>query len=183
MNRIALCLSLLTLLASIAWACPEGTHSETKTKSDYVCSPSSDYVCEWVYSTDPSTGESKTDWVCDYKTTDKCEWQTSTYEECVADPQPYYPEPEPYYPEPEPYYPPAPVHVPATLSNLHVGDLVVTMNYTYLQVGTQVLAQLRPGTTLRVEKIHYDGWFWTTYGQGPYAQKGWVKVRNVYIRR
>lgn len=172
MKKIAL--SLLTIFASVAWACPEGTHSETKTKTDWVCAPSTQYVCEWVYSTDPETGESKSDYVCEYKTQDDCSFQTSTYEECVADPEPYYPEPDP-----EPYYPPTPTHVPASLDTLKVGDQVVTMNYAYLQVGSQILATVEPRTTLAVNSIHPDGWFWTTYR----GLKGWVQIRNVYIKR
>jgi len=164
-------LSLLTLLSVSAGACPEGTHAETKTKSDYVCSTSYDYVCESVWTTDPSTGESKYDYVCDYKPVQKCEWVTTTYEECVADSQPIYV--EPYDPWPQ-----TPVEYPATLHTLKTGDQVAVLYTTNLQVGTEVLARLPRGSRLTVEKIDSSGWFWTTYG----GRKGWVLVRHVTIK-
>ena len=162
---IALCLTSISL-----WACPEGTHAETKTKSDYVCNTSYEEVCGYQYGLDPTTGEYKYDYMCTWQNVQHCDWQTSTYEDCVADIVPYDPPYEPPY---------EPAHTPASLSTLKEGDSVVTLYSTYLQMEKQTLAVIPMGATLKVEKIHPTGWIWTTYKD----QKGWVKIGTVYIKR
>jgi hypothetical protein len=163
------------LASGLLVACPEGTHAETKTRQDYVCAPATEYKCEFVTTTDPLTGEIKTEWVCGYVTVNKCEWVTTTYEECVVDSTPVWPDPEP-----EPIQPP---HEPASLDTLKLGDDVIVLRRTYLQVGSEILTVIYPGKRLSVKKIHASGWFFTDMKIGGQIKSGWVKVPHVYIAR
>ncbi len=171
---------LLSLLffSAFAQACPEGTHSVTKTESSYVCQPVTEYKCDFVTSVDPATGESKTEYVCNYVTDTKCEFVTSSHEECVPDSSTDPIDPGPITPGPAP----KPLPPPATIDSLKEGDSVKTRQTTNLQIGTKVLQRLPPGKLLKVEKVDASGWFWTEVKtSASSAQKGWVKVPHVYI--